>query len=132
MPRGLETWYPDAMLFFTAYRRRNFQVWITINGADGNPVSVPSNDAIRCKIGRSGEAPLLDIDNKAATANGSVLSDGNPTRLIIRPGDLNDISPGIYDLEIGFVDDSDSDAFKHAEKGTFVLVETQLGDTGLS
>lgn len=105
----------------------------TITDADGNNVTIGAGDVVRVKIGRSGEAPILDLSSKANTVNGSSVSAANPSAVVIRAADLNRTSfhPGVYDLEVAVVDDSDDDKIKFAGHHVFVLTDTQQGSVGV-
>ena len=113
-------------IFITAYRKRTCTFQVTANDADGTATTF-LNDVMRIKIGRDGSAPLLDLDSVVASANGSTVSAANPTTVRLDQDDL-DITPGILEFEVGIVDDQDSDAFKHVEKGSIALHPTQTGD----
>ena len=105
----------------------------TITDADSNNVTIGAGDVVRVKIGRAGSTPILDLDSAAASANGSTVAAANPCNVYIAATDLNRtlFTPGVYDLEVGVVDDSDNDKFKFAGHHVFVLTDTQLGDVGL-
>jgi len=92
---------------------------------NGDAVTIASGDAVRVKIGRNGETPILDLSSAAASANGSTLTAANPATLYLVQGDAT-ATPGAYDLEAAVVDASES-KIKHAETGVFVLHETPLG-----
>ena len=115
-------------ILVTAYRKRTCSFTVTVSDAVGGAV-VFSDDVMRIKIGRSGETPLLDLDNVVASANGSTVSAANPTTVRLDQDDL-DITPGILDFEVGLVDDQDSNAFKHSEKGVIAVHNTMTGDIG--
>lgn len=118
-------------MFLTAYRKRTCTVTVTVTQSDGSAVTFASGDVMRVKIGRAGHAPILDLDSANATSNGSSVSAANPTTLRLDQDDL-DITPGVYDIEVAIVDDSDSDAIKHGELGVFNLLDVPLGDIGLT
>lgn len=118
-------------LFITAYKRRTATFEVTILDSAGNNVIIAATDVIRVKVGRNLEVPVLDLDSIAATTNGSTVSAANPTTIRFDQEDIN-FAPGVLDIEVGIVDDSDSDAFKHAEEGVFNLISTQAGDIGLT
>lgn len=118
-------------LFLTAHKRRTFSFQVTVLDSAGVASVFASGDVMRVKIGRNLAVPVLDLDSAAASANGSTVSAANPTTIRLDQDDI-DITPGILDIEVGIVDDSDSDALKHAEKGVFNLVGTQAGDIALT
>ena len=118
-------------MFLTSYQSRSCTFTITVNDADGVAVVFVTGDVMRVKIGRNGDTPVLDFDSVAAGAGGSTVSSANPTTLVLDQDDM-DIAPGVYDIEVSIVDDSDQDRIKHAEKGVLVVHQTQAGDIGLT
>lgn len=116
-------------IFINAYMRRATSESITLYSASGAVVPVSDPDNVRIKIGRSGEAPLLDITSDAGNSR---CTDANPTVLTLSQADLvaETIKPGVYDVEVSVVDATDSSKIKHAESGVFSLHDTPLG--GLS
>lgn len=88
-----------------------------------------AGDTFRVKIGRLGMTPVMDIASSGLAA--STLTPANPSTLALAGADLDLIEPGIYEIEAGIVDVSDSSRFKHADTGVFVLHDTPLGGTGL-
>jgi hypothetical protein len=118
-------------LNLTIYRQRGCVRTITVTESDGSNTVFAAGDVFRLKIGRDGAAPLLDLDSKAATANGSGCTAANPTTLTLDRRDVT-MPAGVYDIEALIVDDSDSDQPKQADKGVLTVVETQAGDTGLT
>ena len=86
---------------------------------------------MRLKIGAAPSAPILDVTNVAPPTESTFLTPrDNPATLVLDQDDTLAMMPGIYDLEVGLVDDSDDDALLHASKGVFVLLDTQLGEVG--
>ena len=116
-------------MFITAYQNRNLNRTITITDEDGATVSVTSSDIAYVKIGRNGDVPVFEIAGGVASSNGSTLTNTNPMTLELKREDLDlaGFPPGTYDIEVGFMDQSDSDDVKHAIKGVFVLHGTQAG-----
>ena len=118
-------------IVITAYKDRGSDHTITILNTAGATYAFQTTDLIRLKIGNAPDAPLLDLTNVVPATLTSFMSPrANPCTLTLAQADLAVITPGIYDLEIGVVDDSDSDRFKHADKGIFVLLDTQAGVVG--
>ncbi len=119
-------------LFITAYARATTVESITFKDAAGENVTLESGDIIVLKIGRAGEAPLLQILSNDPADGGTNITASNPAILTLHKGDLDDdtIKPGVYDIQALIVDHSDSDLIKHAEEGVFTLISTQLGYTG--
>lgn len=118
----------------TAYKNRSSRFTITVTDANGDAAPFETGqDVMRLKIGDAGSVPLLDLTNLSP---GSLLSflepRENPATLVLNQSDLDQITPGIYDMEIAIVDDSDLDKIKHADKGIFVLIDTQQGSIGLT
>jgi len=118
-------------MFINAYKKRACNETVTIKDSAGATVVLAGTDQIRLKIGRSGETPILDLSSNAASSGGSTVARANPCAIRLDQSDL-DVSSGVYDIEIAVVDDSDSDAIKHADKGVFVLHATQLGSVSLT
>mgnify|MGYP003136913972 CR=1 FL=1 len=118
-------------MFISAYKKRQCNETITILDAAGAEVVLASTDQIRLKIGRAGETPVLDLSSNSASSNGSTVARANPCAVRLDQDDL-DFSPGAYDVEVSVVDDSDGDAIKHANKGSFILHNTQLGSVSLN
>ncbi len=119
-------------MFVTVYRGRTRDFTVTVFDPNDDQVTFRTEDVMRLKVGRVGGAPILDFDSNAATSNGSSVADANPCNVRLAQGDLNLLEPGIYTIEVGIVDDSDADKFKHAQTGILSLVDTMLGDTGLA
>lgn len=113
-----------------AYRNRNRQFTVTIYDADGAIVPVTSSDIVYLKIGRNEESPVFELSSGADSSNGSSMTAANPTVIEIKKEDLatSTFYAGVYDLEVGFMDNSDNDDLKHAQKGTFILHRTMAGD----
>ena len=118
-------------MYIVTYKKRAGCETITITDNAGNNVALAATDQIRLKIGRAGEAPILDLSSNAPSSNGSTVAKANPCAVRLDQEDL-DFSPGVYDVEVSVVDDSDSDAIKHANKGSFILHNTQLGSVSLN
>ena len=118
----------------TAYKNRSLEFLLTVTDVNGDAAPFElDNDVTRLKIGSAGGVPLLDLTNLSPGQLTSFMSPrDNPCTLTLDQADLNAITPGIYDLEVAIVDDSDLDKIKHADKGVFVLIDTQLGDVGLT
>jgi hypothetical protein len=115
-------------LVIRAERRRKSTHEVTIGEADGDDVSVASNDNVRVKIGRAGDLePLLEIESDAATGNGSSCTAANPTELVLAAADLT-FPAGLYDIEVAVVDTSEGDKIKSAERGVFILRDSMGGD----
>jgi hypothetical protein len=99
---------------------------VTLKDADGDNITIASGDKIRIKIGKLGETPQLDLVSGTNTVNGSSVTAANPTTVRLDQDDL-DFTPGIYDIESGLVDASDSGSLLHADEGVFVLRDAQAG-----
>ena len=129
-----------ASISLTAHHNRTSDYILDLFEANGTTViSIAATDVIRIKIGRCrGEVPDLDLDSVGATANGSIVGfteDTNDVTLRLAQGDLNDMTPGTYCMEILIVDDSESapdDAIKHAQDGVLHLIGQMAGDIGTS
>lgn len=113
-------------LSLSVYKNRTSVFSLTVNGADGNPETFAIGDNFRVKIGRSGETPLLDLTSDSPSSNGSSLTAANPTIMTLDQGDLNLLTPGVYDVEAAIVD-ATTGKIKHAEEGVIVVHTTQLG-----
>lgn len=117
----------------TAYKGRSSEHLVTVTDVNGTVSPFAPTDLMRLKIGNAGAIPLLDLNNIVpATATSFLSPRDNPATLTLHQDDLTALTPGIYDLEAAIVDDSDLDKIKHASKGVFVLLDTQLGDVGLT
>lgn len=112
-------------IFQVVYQRRTCRLVVTILGADGTPevLSDKGGDVVRVKIGRAGAAPTLDLSSESPTPNGSTVTASNPATVVLDEDDMT-MMPGVYDLEVGVVDDDQDDAFKHAEKGTLAVLRS--------
>lgn len=119
-------------MIVTARRGRHLRFSVTIRGSDNTAITFASGDVMRVKIGRVPNTPTLDLDSVAPSANGSSILGSNPTTVNIVADDVSLLTPGTYDMEVGFVDESDSERFKFAEQGLFVVHDTMAGDTGTS
>lgn len=120
-------------MLLTAYKKRWKCYTLTVTDADGATIPFVSGDVMRVKIGRSlSVLPILDLDSAAASSNGSSLTAANPTTMKLVANDADLFDAGTYDIEVGIVDDSDNDNFKHAITGIFQVHDTQLGDVGIS
>ena len=110
-----------------AWRRRDIQFAITIVEADGDNYVWVATDVIRVKVGRKGAAPLLDLSSKAASDNGSTVSQSNPVTMQLAAADITLLPRGFYEFEISIVDDSDQDRIKHVETHVLHVIETMSG-----
>jgi len=119
-------------MLVTVYKGRTRDFTLTVRNVDGDIVPFSSGDVMRLKIGRVGSIPLLDLDSAAVSSNGSSIQASNPSSVSLAQEDLDLLEAGIYTVEVGIVDDSDSDKFKHAETGVFSLIETMLGERALT
>lgn len=108
---------------------------IALYESDGSTaVTIAASDVVRCKLGRRGVAPVLDIDSVGALAGGSIVtftSGTNNATLRIAQGDTASLESGTYNLEVSLVDDSDSDKIKHAQTHVVHLLDSPLGDVAL-
>jgi len=108
---------------------------ITIKDADDGIITPGANDVVRIKVGRRGDAPLLDLDSAAASANGSTVSKNTPSaginRVQIDQVDMNLLAPGIYTFEVSLVDNADAQAIKHVDFQIMIVQAPQLGDIGM-
>src|SRR5688572_25675349 len=96
-------------LSIEARRRRRCVFDGRITEVDGTTLIVlVAGDVVRLKVGRPGEAPLLDLDSLGTTANGSGCSFANPSRITIDANDL-DFRPGIYTMELALYRQSVTD-----------------------
>lgn len=114
-------------VLLTLYKNRTTRETITVTDADGDNVDFESGDTFRVKIGRTGAAPLLDLDSDAASANGSTVQAANPSIVVLDQDDVETLSAGVYDCEVSIVDASDGNRIKHADKGVCVVHGTQAG-----
>jgi len=121
----------NAGLTFYAERNRKCVFEVPIGEADLDDALIASDDNVRVKIGRNGQAPLLEIQSASATDNGSICTAANPTIVTIAAGDMT-FAAGIYDMEVLIIDKSEANAPKKAETGVFVLRESFGGDVGLT
>lgn len=113
-------------LLIEAERLRKSVHSVTIGEADGEDASVAPDDNVRLKVGRAGEAPLLEIESAEATPAGSSCTAANPTTVTLAAADLS-FPPGIYDCEIVIIDRSESEVAKAPSRGVFILKESFLG-----
>ena len=116
-----------------AGRTRVFQV--SLYEADGSTaVVLGSGDVVRCKIGRGAATPDLDLDSVADASGGSGVTvdtlDPGVVTVRLAQSDTTDLL-GVYDVEIGIVDDSETDpadAFKTCAKGVLHVLPGMGGD----
>lgn len=107
-------------------RRNVFQA--TLYDADGDAIVVDSGDIVRLKIGRPGETPVLDLADTAASANGSSISHGNPTEVVLAPADASLFNPGIWDMDWILDDAQSSGQLLTADVGRLILHDAQTGN----
>ena len=114
-------------LFITAYAGKTTVESITLNDANGSPVTLESGDVVNVKIGRAGASPLLTIRSSTPAGGGSSVTAANPAVLVLDQDDLvaATLKPGVYDIEVTVNDASDGNLEKHAENGIFTLIATQ-------
>lgn len=115
-------------IFISAYRNRTCLQQVTITDSDGNTVTFANGDVMRIKIGEAGKTPELDLDSAEASEAGSTVEAANPSDVLFHEDDLT-FDAKVYDLEASIWDASQS-VLKHADKGVFVLHETQTGEVG--
>lgn len=118
-------------VYLVAYRHRSHAWDVTITDASGSAVVFETGDVFRVKVGRSGEQPILDLDSLGTTSKGSGCTAANPSRVTIHQDDLL-VPAGAYDVEVDIVDKSDGSKIKAADKGVLTVIDTQLGDVGVS
>jgi len=118
-----------------AYKNRTRDFDVQIYEPDGSTaVVLQADDVVRVKIGRAGSEPDLDLDSIEATASGSSVTfttGTNDVTLRLAQADLNGLTPGVYDVEVAVVDNSETapdDAIKTAEVGSLCVVRTMTGD----
>ena len=120
------------MSLILAQKKRKLIRDIVIKDADGDTVTPGANDVVRIKIGRVRQAPILDLDSAAASANGSTITKGASNRVQIVQADMDLLSPGVYSFEVSLVDNADARAIKHVDSQVMLVRGTQLGDIGLT
>lgn len=113
----------------TAYRSHTSFYEITLLDANGDELSIDDTNVTRIKIGRDSHLPELDITSEAPTANGSTLTNDNPSVLRLDQDDL-DFPAGVYDIEYLILDDVSGQLTTHVAHGIFILHETQLSSFG--
>lgn len=123
----------------TLTRNRTSYDTITLYESDGETgVALAATDVVRFKMyRRNNDAPDLDLDSAADTANGSGITitqtaSAATATLKIAQSDTSSLIPGPYRAEIAVVDDSDSDRIKSAEHGVVYLLGAPGGDIALS
>ena len=123
------------MSLILGHRKRKLIRDITINDSAGDAIVPGSNDTVRIKVGRIRQAPILDLDSAAASANGSTVTKNTPSsgvnRVEISQTDM-DIAPGVYTFEVSLVDNADAQAIKHVDAQILVVRGVPLGDVGLT
>lgn len=105
----------------TVHKNRDHDFSCLICGEDGSATQILAADIVYLKVGNSQDTPLFEMDSTAETSAGSSITASNPTDVKLRQADVNSLQAGIYDLEIGFLDASDSYRMKHAQKGVLVI-----------
>ena len=122
------------MTLILGHKARKLIRDITIKDGDGETVTPGVNDVVRIKVGKTTEAPLLDLDSAAASANGSTVSKNTPTsgvnRVEITQTDMGLLEPGVYSFEVSLVDNADAQAIKHVDNQIMVVQGVMTGDVG--
>jgi hypothetical protein len=123
--------------FENAIRKKRTRAFtVTLFESDGSTaVIIAAADRVRFKIYRGDdEDPYLDILSGVAAPGGSTVTPTpgtNSVAIVIRQGDVERLAPGAYDAEILLVDQSDTNAAKHAETGVIHILESGGGNIGL-
>lgn len=117
------------------YRNRVADYSGTVLDQNGLAVNWAASDKCRVKIGRDGAAstPVLDLVSGTPTANGSlayVTLASNAYSFRIEAADMTLLTPGLFTVEVIFVDNSDGDRMKVIDVGTLHVLETMVGATG--
>jgi hypothetical protein len=120
-------------IFITAYKSRSSQESISIyaNETGATLFTLDTGDKVRVKVGRLGETPILDVISGTPLAGGTSVTAENPASLTLDQDDLDDLTPGVYDIEVAVYDNSDG-RIKTAEVGIFHLMNMQGGNLGSS
>jgi hypothetical protein len=105
------------------YRNRTGNALIHLEVTPGQTVPIHANNHLLLKIGKTGEVPILDLDDTAATANGSYITKTNPMLLRLHQDDAI-FAAGIYDLEVTVLDDAAGSGVTLLKKGRFVLFDS--------
>lgn len=123
-----------------AHKSRTNDFTIELKDADGAVVNIAVSDVVRFKVfKREGTTPVMDIDEVAPTALGSVVTRVTSTPAVVTvrlaQGDLELIHSATYRGECGVVDDSETapaDAIKPASIGLVNIVGSGGGDIGIT
>lgn len=114
------------------YKRRRKWFLATFKVADGTNLNVTGGDNLRMKIGVSGHAPILDIDTRNPTPNGSSMTLANPSEVTIDGDDIGDnFRPGVYSVEFTHVDDAHNSEALIADVQVAIVHETMEGSLSI-
>lgn len=119
------------MAIRTVRKGRDCTFTVTIYETSGDEYTYASGDVIRVKIGRSGQTPILDLSSKAATANGSNITQDNPCTVVLRAADTELLPVMVLELEVVVVDDSDKDKVLHADDHIINVLDRQGGEVSV-
>lgn len=130
-------------MLYTLHDKRTIEMTFTLLTSEGVPLAIDTTgtaDVARVKIGKGPGTPLLDLDSKAASSNGSTVTiqtqAASTIGKIVARIDQNDIAnklwPGFFDMEVSLVDESDSQKIKHHAMHTVWVRATPGGDVGLT
>lgn len=109
------------MTLIVANEGRGVSYDVTLLDADGDAITPTDSDYVRAIIGREGETPVLTVTSGSDTAAGSSFTKGATNRLRLDASDL-DFSPGTYTMYVDFLDASDANEWRLAERQCFVLL----------
>ena len=130
---------------FVLIARETRTVTFSMYGADGStPQVAAATDQVRFKVWQTNdESPTLDLGD-TATANGSSAkitdlgvdgSDPAVATVKFAQGDTENLAAGVYNAELGFIDDSTadpSDAYTTVARGRIRVIGSATGDRGLA
>lgn len=90
-----------------AYRERRIDYDAVLRDGAGEAISPGASDQVRVRISRLG-TDLLTFSSNSASAAGSTVTKGNPTKICLVAADL-EITAGTYTLAIDFYDAADAE-----------------------
>jgi len=112
-------------LTIEAHRNRRCIFEATVRNADDDVWVLGVGDYLRCKVGRPGATPVLDLSSLAASANGSTMSPTNPTTITLDKDDVVLLHAGTWTIEVSVFQAGSE--LQHAVSGMLVVLDTQTG-----
>lgn len=94
---------------------------VSIVDKDGTRIPLNPTDIIRVAIGRHNHPPIITLYSNLTTPGGSTVTLSNPTVINISDTDMGELSPGIYDIQISVLDNTQGLLTTHISYGCFTV-----------